>query len=195
MRLEAKLIESSGLGHQGGLIGEIGEGRPTPQGQGVIQRRNRDARVDGEGFPRLPDELVEPRGVQLGLIEPQAVAGCVALDAVASDGLSEVRDVGLDDVPCLLGRIFAPDLVDQGVGGHELIRAEEEMCQDGALLRPAERYRAASVSTSIGPRTRNWIRLQRQDVPVEETRALDLLRDVDRLRGDRKDADGIRKSL
>ena len=78
------------------------------------------------------------------MIDSQAIAGCVALDPVAAEGLPEVRDVGLDDVPSLLWRLFTPDLVDQGVGRHELVRADDETRQDHALLGAAERDGADS---------------------------------------------------
>ena len=50
LSLEAKLIEPRGLGQEGGLVGEVGEGRPAPQGQGVIERADRDVR-DPRGGP------------------------------------------------------------------------------------------------------------------------------------------------
>ena len=109
LRLQAKLIEPSGLGQERGLVGEVGESRPPPQSQGIVERADRDGGIHGEGLPRVPHELVEPRDVQLGVIEPQAVAGCLALDPVAAERLAQVRDIGLDDVPGLLGRLVAPD--------------------------------------------------------------------------------------
>ena len=74
LSLESKLIEPGGLGQQRGLVGEVGKGRPTPQGQGIVERADRDVGIHGEGLLRVPHERVEPRGVQLGVIEPQAVA-------------------------------------------------------------------------------------------------------------------------
>ena len=62
----------------------------------------------------------------------------MALDPVRSEGLAEVRDVGLDDVPRLLGRLLPPQLVDQRLGGHELVGTKHQVREDGALLRPAE---------------------------------------------------------
>ncbi len=50
LRLEAKLIEPSGLGEERGLVGEVGEGRPAPQGQRVVERADRDRR-DPRGGP------------------------------------------------------------------------------------------------------------------------------------------------
>ncbi len=126
----------------------------------------------------------------------QAVAGCVALDPVVAEGLPEVRDVGLDDVPGFLGRFFAPDLVDQRLGGHELVRADEQVGEDRALLRPAEGDRPA-------PR----VDLERsedaelQPPPVHAPRRLPgqershLLGDVAPLRSDRQDVDGIGEPL
>ena len=50
LSLEAKLIEPGGLGEERGLVGEVGKGRPAPQGQGVIERADRDVR-DPRGGP------------------------------------------------------------------------------------------------------------------------------------------------
>ena len=138
LRFEAKLVEPGGLGQERGLVGEIGQGRPPPQGQGVLEGRHRDVRIHREGLLPVPHELGESRGVQLRRIEPQAIAGSVALDPVRSEGLAEMRDIGLDDVPGLLGRLLPPDLVDQGLRGHELVRTKHQVREDGALLRPAE---------------------------------------------------------
>ena len=62
----------------------------------------------------------------------------MALDSVVIEGFPEVRDVGLDDVAGLLGWLLGPDLVDQGLGGHELVRTKNQVGEDGALLGPAK---------------------------------------------------------
>jgi hypothetical protein len=62
----------------------------------------------------------------------------VALNSVVTEGFPEVRDVGLDDVAGLLGWLLGPDLVDQGLGGHELVRTKNQVGEDGALLGPAK---------------------------------------------------------
>jgi hypothetical protein len=138
LSLEAELIESGRLGEERGLLGEVAEGRPPPQAQRVLERRDGHVRIHREAFLRVSHERVESRSVQLGGIEPQAVAGSVALDPVVTEGLPEVRDVGLDHVAGLLGWLLRPDLVDQRLGGHELVRTKNQVREDGALLGPAK---------------------------------------------------------
>jgi hypothetical protein len=79
-----------------------------------------------------------PTSRLLGGIEPQAVAGSVALDSVVIEGFPEMRDVGLDNVAGLLGWLLRPDLVDQRLGGHELVRTKNQVRENGALLGPAK---------------------------------------------------------
>jgi hypothetical protein len=41
------------------------------------------------------------------------------------------------------GRLFAPDVLDQPLIGHDLVRTEQQRGEDGALLGPAEFDRPA----------------------------------------------------
>ena len=69
------------------LVSEVGKSRPTPQRQRIVERADRDARIDGEGLLRVPQEGLEQGGIQLGGFEPQAVARRVALDAIVAESL------------------------------------------------------------------------------------------------------------
>ena len=84
---EPKLIEPGRLDEERGSVGEVGKGRPAPHGQGVVERSDGGIRVHGEGPPGVPHQRVEPRGVQLGRVEPQPVTGCMALDPIVAEGL------------------------------------------------------------------------------------------------------------
>lgn len=59
--------------------------------------------------------------------------------AVTVEELPQPRDVGLERVRGRGWWISAPDLVDEPLDRHDLTGTEQENCQDGALLRPAER--------------------------------------------------------
>ena len=196
LRLDPKLVQPGGFGKQRGLVGEVGQRRPTPQRKGVLEGADRDERIDGEGLLRIPHERVELCRVQLGGIEPQAVAGSVALDTVGAEDLPEARDVGLDDVPRFLRRFFAPDLVDERLGRHELIRADEQMGEDRALLRSPEWDRSAPRVDLQWPED-----AELHPPPVHAPRRLPgeershLLSDIAPLRNDRQDVDGIGKPL
>ena len=54
LSLESKVVEPSSLGHQRGLVGEVGKSRPTPKRQRVVERADRDLGVDGEGLLCVP---------------------------------------------------------------------------------------------------------------------------------------------
>ena len=60
LSLESMLIEPRGLGQQRGLIGEVGERRSSPEGQGIIECADGDVRIRGKGLLRVSHERVEP---------------------------------------------------------------------------------------------------------------------------------------
>ena len=80
----------------------------------------------------------------------------MALDSVVTEGFPKVRDVGLDDVAGPLGWL-GPDLVDQRLGGYELVRTKNQVGEDGALLGAAEGTPSPLTCTSRGPRIRNSV--------------------------------------
>ena len=142
LRLEPQFVEARGLGHQRPLVREVGERGTAPQRQGILERRNRDGRGNGEGMLRIPHQRVEASCVEVERVEDQDVTGGTPLQQVLAEGPTKVGDVGLQRVPGSLRRLLAPDLGDQRVRRHQLIGADHQVGEHGALLRPAEGDRA-----------------------------------------------------
>jgi hypothetical protein len=69
-------------------------------------------------------------------------------DRVGSQDLAQLVDVALDRVRGRLGRVAAPQLVDQPVARNDLVRAGEEDGQQRALAGAAKGERAA-VDTGL----------------------------------------------
>ena len=84
--LEPLLVEAGRLGEQSALVGEVGEGRPAPQGEGVLEREDGQVRVDRQLPSRLADEGVEAHGVKLVAIDAQSVAGRLTLASARRRG-------------------------------------------------------------------------------------------------------------
>ena len=126
-------------------VGQVGQGRPAPHREGVLERGDRDLRVDGQRRSARPARArrTAPRRPRSGSTTRRSPAAR-RWSAPSPRASPEIRDVGLQGVAGLPGRLLAPDLVDQGVGRHHLVGAHQEVGEDGALLRPAERQRTVA---------------------------------------------------
>ena len=141
--LQPEVVEPGRRGGQRGLVTAAGQRRSTPQRQRILENPDGDGGGHRQGPLRVLRQRLEPGGVQLVGLEPQSVPGCAPLNAIASEDLPQVRDIGLDDVPRLLGRRVPPDPVDQHPGRDQLVRPQDQVRQDRPLLRTAQRERPA----------------------------------------------------
>ena len=96
--------------------------------------------------PALGGQPHEAVGVVLVAADPQHVAGpardeelVLAASAPRLERFAQVRDGALDDVGRRVGRRLAPQLVDQPIQRHDLVRVQEEQRKNGPLLRAPER--------------------------------------------------------
>jgi hypothetical protein len=99
-----------------------------------------------ERTPALVDELLEAVGIELPRLDPKHITGGTrdenALGLVppapTSQSLAKLRDVDLDDLRGRRRRTVAPELVDQAIGGDDLVAVKEQNGEHRALLRSAE---------------------------------------------------------
>ena len=123
-----QLLESFDRCSSPGLVGEIGQGWASPQ---------------GERFPEpvgatFGDELLETVQVELAGAGPNDVAGPLRQHSLAPESLPDPGHSDLERLARRLGRLLAPELVDQAVGGDDLIGVQEQVSENRLLPRPAE---------------------------------------------------------
>ena len=143
-RAEPLLLQPRGLGLERRLTGEVGERRAAPQIQRVVERADGGTRVDRQQAPGVSQDRSEPCGVELRRLRLEAVARSAPLEPFGAERLAQVRGVALERVAGRLGWLIAPDLVDEHLGGDEMVGAEEQVGEDRTLLGSAERDRAVA---------------------------------------------------
>ena len=90
---------------------------------------------------RALDEPLEPIGVELVRLEADAVAVAVRLDPLGSEGAAQAVHVDLERARGLAGRRLSPEGVDEMLSGHDGAAVQEQLGEESALLRAAERER------------------------------------------------------
>ena len=116
--------------------------RAAPERERVTQSRRRDCRL-GAACGR--DQVVEAGEIDLLARDGGRVAGRAALDQVGAERAAQLRDIDLQRVLRRLGRLVAPQLVDQPLGGDGLARAEQQRGEERARLRAGDREQAVAV--------------------------------------------------
>ena len=94
-----------------------------------------------ERLPALLEQALEAVEVKVTGSDVQQVAGCLRdehLGGVAKvrrlEGLAESGDVDLDELLCGSGWLIPPELVDQPIARHDLVRVQEQHGEQRALL-------------------------------------------------------------
>ena len=127
---EAGLLEACRLGPGERHVRHFGE-RPTPpQGQGAPQGHRRDlVAAGGQLAPGVRQKRLEAGGVQVAGSHPQEVAGGPGHHDVVGPAtpqrLPEPGEGGEGPV----GRLALPEVVNEALGGHDLVGGEEEPSQ------------------------------------------------------------------
>ena len=140
---QPQLVEPRRGGARDAVRREVGERRPAPEPERVLQQLA--GALGLAALERLaplrghPLEAVQVDGVVRGA---QTVAWLPRLDQVAAELLAQRGHVPLHDVERRRRWLVAPDLVDQPHRGHEVAGAQDEQRQDSALVRPAEPHAA-----------------------------------------------------
>ena len=104
-----------------------------------------------EAPPRVVDQSLEPVEVELLRLDADQVAGRLRGEGIRRKRLAKARHVHTERSCRVLGRILSPEVVDQAVGGNDLVRVQEESDEEGALLRAAEPTLAALVPNLYRP--------------------------------------------
>ena len=128
------------------LVGEVRERRAPPQRQRVAQPLRRVGRqAASEQAPPLVHQALEAVEIELVGLDPDDVAGRSGRQHVLRKRLAKSRDVDPQRGGGVLGRVLAPELVDQPVSGNDLVGVEEEHGEKRTRLGPAEGDLAAFV--------------------------------------------------
>ncbi|CAM5269986.1 hypothetical protein STANM309S_00703 [Streptomyces tanashiensis] len=151
--------------------GQVREGGPAPQSQGLVEERGGGAGVAvGEGGGALggePFEEVQVDGVRAGG-DPVAAAGGRD-DGLAAQGAAQAADEGLERRRAVLvvgGIAVGPDLVDQRSGAHGASAGRGERGEEGPEPGPAQGGLRPVVGTEGLTRTENTVgRLHRPILP------------------------------
>ena len=136
-RLEAQLLETMDLGLGELRERELAERRAAPEGERFLERRERRLRIIVEESPSFGRELLEPAGVDAGVVDPEQVPGGPGLEWAVLSGLledaAEVGDIALDGLCGRARGLLPPQRVHERVGRDHLATPEEEHREQRAL--------------------------------------------------------------
>ena len=122
-----------------GLVGDVGQCRAAPEGEGFAKRA---------GLPR-GGEALEPLDVELVCLDTDVIAGRTGDDPVGAQDLAERMNVHLQRARGAPGRGFAPDPVDQPIRGDRFVGLEQEQGEQRARPLSAQRQGDAVVSQHL----------------------------------------------
>ena len=116
-------------------VREIRQRRPRPERERLAQR----ARPLPRRHPsRLPHQSLEAAGVDRVGVDPKPVAGRPRLEGLGAEQLPQARDAVLHVGRRRRRRSPLPQLVDQPVERHHVVRLQEKQRHQRALLRPTQ---------------------------------------------------------
>jgi hypothetical protein len=119
---------------------QVGERRAAPQRERVLEELERPpGMVGGQLTAPLVEQSLEAVRVEVLGAEPQLIAVAAGGQHVLGELLAQPRHVHLERLQRVRGRALAPQLVDQPLVRERLVRVQEQHCEDGAALAPAER--------------------------------------------------------
>src|SRR5829696_1028185 len=129
-RDQPELLEAGDVALSKPLVREVAERWPAPQ----VERLAALERV-----APLEREALEALSVKLAGVDVQHVASTARNHDVLAEPLAEARDVHLDGLSGRVGRLLAPQLVDQAVHGDGLAAVEQQDRQYSSLFASSER--------------------------------------------------------
>jgi hypothetical protein len=133
VRGDPQLLQLRDLGPGECLAREVGERRPPPEAERLVEQLGRTGGIGrATGVVAQPAEAVQVELVGLGELEDVAVRP--GDDHVCAEHLAQLGDVHLDGLAGSLGRLLAPKRVDQPLVGDDLARVQQQHRQQPALL-------------------------------------------------------------
>ena len=137
-----ELLEPLDLAPREVVVGEIGKRGAPPQRKRLTQRQERIGVLETAG---VLEELFEAQGVEIAVVDPNEVAAGHGLDRCRAELFAQLRDEPLERLRSGLGRPPAPQLLDQAVARHSLVRMEEQEREQLPLVPAAEAQRGHSI--------------------------------------------------
>ena len=134
-RVQPLLLETTDRILREAPVGEVGQRRPRPEPERLSQRARPLPRRHP---PRLQHEPLEAAHVDRLGIDPQPVAGRPRLERLGAEQLPQARHAVLHVGRRRGRRSPLPQLVDQPVERHDVVRLQEEERHQRALLRPTQ---------------------------------------------------------
>jgi len=137
---QAKLLEPRDLGLREWLPGKVGERCAAPEREGGAESVRSARCVPGSEraspFLAQADELEHVDGVRL---DDQSITGRCRLEGAFRHQLPELRDVNLEGIARRVGRLVAPQRVDEAIARDDTICIQEQNRQQGAPFLASER--------------------------------------------------------
>jgi hypothetical protein len=140
-----RFLESGYLALQRELVAQLTERGPSPEPERVPEVVPARGRIAMELLlPSQRQQLELPR-IELARLDSDPVSAMRSIQSVCPDGRPEAVDVALERAPRRLGRLVAPDVIDQDVDRDDLVWATDEVSEHEPLLATPERDRFAAI--------------------------------------------------
>jgi hypothetical protein len=138
LSVEAEISQPFGLRFDQRRRRDVGQRPAVPQAERLGQLAGGPLRIAGrERPPAVAEHGLEQQRVGIGRGHAELVAGGAGDEQAAVGTVHEPaqpQHVDADEIGRLSRRIILPHLVDQGVGGDDLSRIDQQSSQDGAPL-------------------------------------------------------------
>ena len=134
-RHQVKLLEPRRLEGRERNLAEIRERRPTPERERLAEHLRS---LRGSLSARSVGQRSEALHVELACFDAKEVAAAAGDDSVSAEQLAQRMHGDLESVCRRLGRILAPQCVDQPVAEDDGVRVQEQGSEQGPLTPPAD---------------------------------------------------------
>ena len=139
---ETKLLESRDLALRKRLVDEVGQGGAAPERERFPERTGSRLGIAAcERIAALLDQALEQAHVDLVGLCAEEVTGAAGEQHTGPKQLAQLGDVVLHDLRSGVGRLVAPELVDQLLARDDLVRVQEQNGKESLPLLAPEAKR------------------------------------------------------